>query len=204
MRVVWYLGKGTAGGVTAGSAAYQKYLAPRAVKVSEVERLPSRSSEASGSGDAVAAPETPPRSFAPCSSIANKARAKAKNKELLAELEGAKGEFRQEFSNCVAVTVGTEAVVQANLLAEDSELLKAAVEKLPGLYWMVGRDGFGRPVFRQELPSVDEDDDEPTNADELYLHYANASGGGGWFFTSSLVRSKSLRSKAPINSPRRN
>ena len=192
MHVVWYLGKGSVGGATPGlrETAYEKYLAPRAVKKSEGERLPSRSSEASNSGgDALAAPETPPRSIAPCSAIANKARAKAKNKELLAELEGAKGEYRTEFSNCVAVTVGTEAIVQANLRQEDSELLKAAVEKLPGLYWQVGRDGYGRPVFRQELPSVNEGDEELTNTDELYLHYANASGGGGWFFTSSLVGS---------------
>ena len=188
MHVVWYLVKGSAGGATAGPWPYQKYLAPRAVKVSEVERLPSHSSEASNSGgEALAAPETPPRSIAPCSAIANKARAKAKNKELLAELEGAKGEYRREFSNCVAVTVGTEAIVQANL--RQDELLKAAVEKLPGLYWQVGRDGYGRPVFRQELPSVNEGDEELTNTDELYLHYANASGGGGWFFTSSLVGS---------------
>ena len=190
MHVVWYLGKGSVGGATPGlrERAYEKYLAPRAVKRSEGERLPSRSSEASNSGgEARAAPETPPRSIAPCSEIVNKSKAKAKNKERLAELEGAKGEYRTEFSNCVAVTVGTEAIVQANLRQEHSKVLKAAVEKLPGLYWQVGRDGYGRPVFRQELPSVNEGDEELTNTDELYLHYANASGGGGWFFTSSLV-----------------
>ena len=190
MHVVWYLGKGSVGGATPGlrETAYEKYLAPRAVKKSEGERLPSHSSEASNSGgQARAAPETPPRSIAPCSEIVNPKRAKARNKECLAELEGAKGEYRKEFSNCVAVTVGTEAIVQANL--RQDELLKAAVEKLPGLYWQVGRDGYGRPVFRQELPSVNEGDEELTNTDELYLHYANASGGGGWFFTSSLVGS---------------
>ena len=183
MHVVWYLGKGSVGGATPGlqERAYEKYLAPRAVKRSEGDQLPSNSG-----GKARAAPETPPRSIAPCSEM-NKARAKAKNKECLAELEGAKGEYRTEFSNCVAVTVGTEAIVQANL--RQDELLKAAVEKLPGLYWQVGRDGYGRPVFRQELPSVNEGDEELTNTDELYLHYANASGGGGWFFTSSLVGS---------------
>lgn len=190
MHVVWYLGKGGAGGATPGQRPYEKYLTPRAVKVSENEGLPSRSSEASNSGgEARAAPETPPREIAPCLTILNKARAKAKNKALLVELEGAKGEYRTEFSNCVAVTVGTEAIVQANLRQKDSELLKAAVEKLPGLYWQVGRDGYGRPVFRQELPSVNEGDEELTNTDELYLHYANASGGGGWFFTSRLVGS---------------
>ena len=192
MHVVWYLGKGSVGGATPGlrETAYEKYLAPRAVKKSEGERLLSRSSEASNSGgEARAAPETPPRSIAPCLEIVNKARAKTKNKECLAELEGAKGEYRTEFSNCVAVTVGTEAIVQANLRQENSKELKAAVEKLPGLYWQVGRDGYGRPVFRQELPSVNEGDEELTNTDELYLHYANASGGGGWFFTSSLVGS---------------
>ena len=192
MHVVWYLGKGSVGGATPGlrETAYEKYLAPRAVKRSEGGRLPSRSSEASNSGgEARAAPETPPRSIAPCSEIVNPKRAKARNKECLAELEGAKGEYRKEFSNCVAVTVGTEAIVQANLRQENSKLLKAAVEKLPGLYWQVGRDGYGRPVFRQELPSVNEGDEELTNTDELYLHYANASGGGGWFFTSSLVGS---------------
>ena len=185
MHVVWYLGKGSVGGATPGlqERAYEKYLAPRAVKRSEGDQLPSNSG-----GKARAAPETPPRSIAPCSEM-NKARAKAKNKECLAELEGAKGEYRKEFSNCVAVTVGTEAIVQANLRQENSKELKAAVEKLPGLYWQVGRDGYGRPVFRQELPSVNEGDEELTNTDELYLHYANASGGGGWFFTSSLVGS---------------
>jgi hypothetical protein len=182
VHVVWYLGKGSVGGATPG-LKYEKYLAPRAVKRSEGDQLPSNSG-----GKARAAPETPPRSIAPCSEM-NKARAKAKNKECLAELEGAKGEYRTEFSNCVAVTVGTEAIVQANLRQENSKELKAAVEKLPGLYWQVGRDGYGRPVFRQELPSVNEGDEELTNTDELYLHYANASGGGGWFFTSSLVGS---------------
>ena len=192
MHVVWYLGKGSVGSVTPGQreSAYEKYLVPRAVKRSVGERLPSRSSEPSNSGgDARAAPETPPRSIAPCSEIVNKSKAKAKNKERLAELQGAKGEYRTEFSNCVAVTVGAEAIVQANLRQEHSKVLKAAVEKLPGLYWQVGRDGYGRPVFRQELPSVYEGDEELTNTDELYLHYANASGGGGWFFTSSLVDS---------------
>ena len=186
-------GSASASGATF-TGVYDKYLAPQVVKP-QLRKAPSADSETAGEDPRSEAPITPPKPSmpveAPCDKL-SKERAKKKAKEILAaiELDDHVGNFKPKYANCIAVTVSDDAVTEAELKPADEtgDLCRIAAAKIPGLYWKIGSDGFGRAVYRQEpAQPVDDDGDAPTNCDALYLKYKNIAGGGGYVIADTLV-----------------
>lgn len=55
--------------------------------------------------------------------------------------------FREAFCDCIAVALRDGAEVPSDTkTAHDYEVL-------PGRYWLVGYDGSGSPVYKQEMPT---------------------------------------------------
>ena len=82
-----------------------------------------------------------------------------------------------------------------------NQLSKKALESLEviqGLYFMIGNYGL-QPVYRQEKPDVDDDDDVPNNR-QCFLWFNAKPGENGWFITDGISPIEAYHAWAPQRS----
>ena len=99
---------------------------------------------------------------------------------ILTELEKRKGVQDLFYADSFVVNVDQVALEKAATCEKE---IVSAIEALPGVYWMIGADAGGFPVYRQEAALSDGD----KNKKELFLYYNEKSNEQGWYFSTTLL-----------------